>query len=147
MLSMLSMRDLATTPAMSTDPASPLMLASALPAWQTAARAAYTLDANASDARLRAGLAAGVRALTGCAIPDSAIIVDADARRATVALDGALFQLQRAELVLIRPCAHCGTGQFASAPLSARADLGHALAVWQPYHSGCEPSDPAGADW
>lgn len=124
-----------------------MMRVNNMPTWQTAASAAYARDAAASDGRLRAELAARLRALTDCALPDSAIIVDAVARRAIAALDGVVFQLQAGDLIVARSCAHCGTGRFASPPLTSRADLGHALTAWQPYHAGCEPSDPTEADW
>jgi hypothetical protein len=120
--------------------------ASAPLAWQSAAYAAY-VEASASGSRQRNELAERLRALTGCAIRDGAIIVDHDARRATVAMDGVIFQLQGRDLVLLRPCAHCGVALFASPPLSSQADLGHALCGWQPYHMWCEPIDPASADW
>jgi hypothetical protein len=152
---MLSQSDALVSPAISPRLAGRLVAASAppnmqtrpLPAWQAAARAAYMREFGASDDRLRAELAARVQALTNCALQGEVIVVDSAARRATAALDGVVFQLQRGDLTVARPCAHCGAGRFESAPLTSRADLGHALAVWQPYHAGCEPSDPADADW
>lgn len=108
---------------------------------------AYTLEDGGDDASLRAELAARVRALTGYSLPDGAITADRHARRATAVLDGVVFRLQGHEVIVLRPCTHCGTGLFASPPLVSRADLDYALSDWQPYHTGCEPVDPADVDW
>lgn len=112
-------------------------------AWQAAAVAAFALEAGVGSSNLRAELAARLLGLTGCAVSDGAITGDRDARRATATLDGVVFQLWQHDLLLLRPCAYCGTGLFASLPLSSRADLGHALSGWQPYHTECEPVDSA----
>ncbi|HEX9056877.1 MAG TPA: hypothetical protein VF818_05030 [Ktedonobacterales bacterium] len=152
---MLSQLNALTTPLVSSVLADPSVTASAMPetradtpfAWRAAALAAYELESGVGGAHLRVELAARVHALTGCAIPDGAITADRDARRATAAVDGVVFQLQRHDLILLRPCAHCGTGLFESPPLSSRADLGHALSGWQPYHLGCEPADPPDTAW
>src|SRR5260370_41846675 len=127
--------------------AAPDPWAAAPPAWQGAAVAAYAVEAGAGGAHLRAELAMRVHELTGCAIPDGAITVNDDAQRATAALDGVVFQLRGHDLILLRACAYCGTGCFESPSLCSRADLGHALAGWRPYHAGCEPADPAEEDW
>jgi hypothetical protein len=127
--------------------AAPDTWAAAPPAWQAVAVAAYTLEAGTGGTHLRAELARRVHALTGCAIPEGTITVNCDARQATAALDGVVFQLQGHDLILLRPCAYCGTGHFASPSVCSRADLGHALSGWQPYHAGCEPADPAEGDW
>lgn len=116
--------------------------------WQAAALRAYALGAGADSAHLRSELAACVQALTGRTISDGPITADGTTRRMTAVVDGVAFQLQGHDLRLLRPCAHCGTGRFASPSLTSRADLGYALAGWQPYHAGCEPTDPAtDADW
>jgi hypothetical protein len=80
--------------------------------------------------------------LTGCHVAASLVAVDRDAGIAILALDGVRFRLQRHEVVLLRPCANCGTGEFASDPLITKGDLGHALGVWRPLHHGCEAEDP-----
>lgn len=152
---MLSQQQVMTLPAISSDLAGRPGKGKALPEfwtdvscrWRAAALAAYALEAGEDDDSLRAELAARVRRLTGCAIPDGAITADGSARRATAVLDGEVFQLQGHELIVLRPCAHCGTGLFASPSLASRADLGYALSDWQPYHAGCEPVDPADVDW
>ena len=127
--------------------AAPDTWAAAPPAWQAAAVAAYAVEAGAGGVHLRAKLAMRVHELTGCAIPDGAITVNDDAQRATATLDGVVFQLRGHDLILLRPCAYCGTRRFESPSLCSRADLGHALAGWRPYHAGCEPADPAEEDW
>ncbi|HEU0028644.1 MAG TPA: hypothetical protein VFQ25_16170 [Ktedonobacterales bacterium] len=131
-----------------TTSAAPQNRANAPLAWHAAACAAYAqAGAGAGATALRTELAARVHALTGCAIPHGATVTDHDARRATVAVDGWIFQLQGRDLVLLRPCAHCGGALFASPPLASQADLGYALCDWRPYHAWCEPVDPASADW
>jgi hypothetical protein len=129
--------------------AAPDTWAAAPPAWQTAAVAAYALEAGAGGTHLRAELSMRVHELTGCAISDGAITVNCEARRASAALDREVFQLRGHDLILLRPCAYCGTGCFESPSLCSRADLGHALAGWHAYHAGCEPADPAEGegDW
>jgi hypothetical protein len=136
----LSVRPRATT-------AAPDTWAAAPPAWQAAAVAAYALEAGAGGTHLRAELAMRVHALTGCAIPADTIMVNCDARQATAVVDGVVFRLRGHDLILLRPCAYCGTGCFESLSLCSRADLGHALAGRRPYHAGCKPADPADEDW
>lgn len=121
--------------------------AETLSTWQAAALAMYRREVSEGGARLRAELAAQVRALTGRVIPSSAITVDCDGHRAGATMDGVVFQLQGHNLLLLRPCAHCGTGRFASPPLCSRTDLGYALFGWRPYHASCEPADLDDADW
>jgi hypothetical protein len=58
-----------------------------------------------------------------------------------VAMEDVVFQLRHAELFLVRPCVHCGAGHFRSATIDCVADLGHALAVWEPRCPGCIPDD------
>jgi hypothetical protein len=111
--------------------------------WQVAALTAYALEAGAESVHLHSELAVRVQALTGWTIPDRAITADGAVRRATAVVDGVVFQLRGHDLSLLRPCAHCGTGHFASPALASRADLGYVLSGWQPYHAGCEPADLA----
>jgi hypothetical protein len=94
------------------------------------------------ESALRKELVDRVGMLTGRRVVSSLVGVDGDARVAFVALDGVRFRLRRHEVVLLRPCAYCGTGEFASDPLIAQEDLGHALGVWQPLHRECEVDDP-----
>lgn len=108
------------------------------PAWQSAAVVAYAQETNAC---LRDELVARVHELTGCDVRENAVIVDRDARCATLALDGVAFQLRCHALVLLRPCEQCGVGLLASPELCSRADLGYALSAWHPCHTECESSD------
>lgn len=64
---------------------------------------------------------------------------------ATFVFDGLLFHLEgeRMELFLVRQCAYCGTGEFRSMPLKSLADLGQAIAIWEPLHACCRSEDPA----
>jgi hypothetical protein len=101
----------------------------------------------ASIARGPAGpaeeLARAVRALTGQALPAEAIWADSAEQVAGAVLDDVHFRWQGGQLVLVRPCVHCGLGLIASPALPTLADLGHALADWQPRHADCEQEDPA----
>jgi hypothetical protein len=90
---------------------------------------------------MQAELIARVRSLTGQPVTPEAVYVDLDARLAQVMLDGVMFRWRRDELVLLRPCAECGVGQFESLPLRGPADLGYALSVWRPTHDGCEQDE------
>src|SRR5579859_2322348 len=92
--------------------------------WQAEAIETYRLHLIDDESALRQELADRVGSLTGFRVAPSSVAVDRDARVAFVALDGVLFRLQRHEIVLLRPCAYCGTGEFASAPLETQGDLG-----------------------
>jgi hypothetical protein len=110
-------------------------------AWMARAVAAYMQRYD--EANLRTTIARQVRLLTDKMPADEQIWVDVASRAASVAVDGMLFRLEQGQLLLMRPCAHCGVGQLASVSLRSEADLGHALAVWQPLHADCRPEDPA----
>jgi hypothetical protein len=110
--------------------------------WQTEAIEHYRRAITGVEDALRAELEGRVASLTGRHVTPSLVVVDRDARIAFLALDGVRFRLRRHDVVLLRPCAHCGTGEFASEPLITRCDLGHALGVWQPLHHACEAEDP-----
>jgi hypothetical protein len=111
--------------------------------WRTRAIAANQQTEPDAIATLRAELAIRIRSLTGCTTELESIAVDPDTRTATAVMDGAVFRLVGRDLTLLRPCAYCGTGQFASPAIRSLADLGHALAVWEPLHKDCQPQDPA----
>jgi hypothetical protein len=104
--------------------------------WQARAIAAYRLS-QPDEAALRLKLAAAVHALTGRAIAPDAILVDLTGRAASARADGARFRWADGQLHLLRPCAHCGLGAFASPPLRSAAELGFALSDWQPLHDDC----------
>jgi hypothetical protein len=112
------------------------------PDWRVKAVEVYADTADMALLRLGRQLAERLLALTGCAALEEMIAVDTAGRSASAVMDGALFLFRRDELVIMRPCAYCGTGRFVSEPLERQADLGYALAVWAPYHRDCEPVDP-----
>lgn len=111
-------------------------------AWRTRAIAAFR-QAEPDSAALRAEMAARLRSLTGSTIAPERIHADAATGTAAAVVDGAVFRLVGQDLVLLRPCAHCGVGQFASPTIRDLADLGSALVVWKPLHDDCRPEDPA----
>jgi hypothetical protein len=113
------------------------------PTWREGAITAHRRIERERALALRADLAARVRTLTGSAVAPDTVYLNRETGVATVAVDGARFRLSGGALVLLRPCAHCGTGQFASAPIEDCADLGGALADWTPLHEECQPEDSA----
>jgi hypothetical protein len=110
--------------------------------WQAKAVAVYAGTTDAARQQLQHRLAKRLLDLTGHGAPAEAIAVDAEGRSASAVVDGVRFLLRRDDLMIVRPCAHCGTGRFVSEPLECQPDLGYALAVWEPYHRDCEPQDP-----
>jgi hypothetical protein len=110
--------------------------------WKARAITTYQQQRRDDGAALRLGLARHVRALTGRVVHADAIWVDLDGRMALATVDGVRFRWERDQLVILRPCALCGSGQFASAPLTDRAEIGYALSDWQPRHAQCQPDDP-----
>jgi hypothetical protein len=111
--------------------------------WQTEAIAEYARTCDDTRRHPRRRLAERLNALIGCTLDEQTIIEDASALRATAAVDGTVFRLCGSVLMVARPCSHCGTGVFESAPIVSGSDLGYALAGWRPYHHDCEPADPA----
>jgi hypothetical protein len=111
--------------------------------WQAQAVAVYTETIGVARLRLRQRLSEQLRTLTGCVAPKETIAVDSVGRSASAVVDSAQFLLRRNELVIVRPCAYCGTDRFVSEPLERQADLGYVLAVWAPYHRECKPVDPS----
>lgn len=106
--------------------------------WQTKALAANVFARN-----MRRQLAKRVFALTGRVLQERAIVENVAAQRVSALVDGVLFRLRGNELVIVRPCAYCGTGHFESAAIASRADLGYKLVTWKPFHDECAPSDPS----
>lgn len=84
-----------------------------------------------------------VRAVIGQEVSPAQVWASPAEQAAALSVDGVRFRWEQGRLVLLRPCVHCGLGQLASPALHARADLGYALADWQPRHAGCEQDDPA----
>jgi hypothetical protein len=109
--------------------------------WKMAARAAYYLAEHETLTGLRGMLASRLLALTGYLISPSSIVVDRESQQATGTLDGMRFQLKRHQLRLVRHCVSCGLREHTSPPLETLADLGHALAVWEPRCDHCIEGD------
>jgi hypothetical protein len=110
--------------------------------WKAQVIATYQQYRQSEGSALRRTLAQRVHALTGHELNEGAIWVDLDERIALATVDGVRFRWERDQLVLLRPCALCGSGQFASAPLTDQAEIGYALSDWQPHHPQCQPDDP-----
>ena len=112
--------------------------------WRARAVREYERSLPARRAGLSAEITARVSGLTGRHLARAEIHVSADGSVAHAGVDGTRFRLYRhGNLVLVRPCAHCGTGEFESPRLSDLADLGHALGHgtlgcgWWPLHENC----------
>ena len=112
-------------------------VAAALPTWREEAIAEARREAAESGLTLRAELASRVRALTARPVAPDTVDAAGEAGLPIVTVDGTTFRLARGTLVVLHPCARCGTGQFASPPIVGVADLGRALDGWQPLHDDC----------
>ena len=117
----------------------------ALPIWREDAIAAARRKATTVVLTMRAELASRVRALTGIPVAPDSVYADGDVGVANITVDGTTFRLAQGTLVILRPCAYCGTSHFVSPPVASIADLGRALDGWQPLHDDCRPEDPT--DW
>lgn len=106
--------------------------------WQARAIAIYRKH---EATELSTALLRAIRILTGQEVGAERVWVDREERSAGVVVDGVHFRWEHDRLVLLRPCVHCGIGQVASPALHSQADLGYALAVWQPHHPGCQAED------
>lgn len=116
--------------------------------WRVNAVAIYADTKDMARLRMRRRIAERLLALTGYGVSEETIAADTAGRSASAVVDGVLFLLRADALVIVRPCAHCGTGRFISEPLKRRADLGYALSGWAPYHRDCEPVDaPDDVSW
>ncbi|MFN8513859.1 MAG: hypothetical protein U0232_16760 [Thermomicrobiales bacterium] len=113
--------------------------------WREEAIGAYRQTERERALALRADLAARVRALTGVPVGADSVSLSRETGEATVTVDGAVFRLAHGVLRLVRPCAHCGTGQFLSGAIEDRADLGGALGAWMPLHEECQPEEAIGS--
>ena len=113
--------------------------------WQARAIAAYWLN-QPDEAALRQKLAAAVQALTSRTVEPDAIYVDLMGRAASARVDGVHFRWADSQLLVIRPCAHCGLGAFANLPVRRAEELGLALADWQPLHDDCRPFEADAID-
>jgi hypothetical protein len=81
-----------------------------------------------------------VHALTGIAIEE--VWVDHGEQVALTVVDGVPFRYAGEQLTVLRSCVLCGSGRFASPPVTSLADIGCALSAWQPRHLECQPDDP-----
>lgn len=84
-------------------------------------------------------LVAAVRRLAGRALDLDALVVDGAGRAAWGSLDGVRLRWRHGQLAVVRPCAHCGCGAFASRPLATLQDIVSAVGEWQPLHRDCRP--------
>jgi hypothetical protein len=116
-----------------------------IPSWQDQAISAYTGTRALKTAAVQAELDARIEALINYKPAPESIYVDPETGVSTVSIDGTLFRLEGDCLSLVRPCAYCGTGEFTSEPIEDLADLGHALAIWQPMHEECASQNVS--DW
>jgi len=113
--------------------------------WHSVAIDAFIHGEHDDVAALRVDLAARVAALTGQPIAPETITIARASKQARIAVDGVRFQLQNGELSILRTCVECGLTTHASPPISSRADLGYALAGWQPRGNCCTPDEDE--DW
>lgn len=95
--------------------------------WQRRAVERYRRQQPDAAAALRTEIAARVGKLTGRVIDPSAIVVEEQLQAALVSVDGIQFRWDRSYLTVIRPCAYCGLGRFASPPIRDMRDLGYVL--------------------
>ncbi|HKP54346.1 MAG TPA: hypothetical protein VJ183_17045 [Chloroflexia bacterium] len=114
---------------------------------QDRAISTYRVTESVISAALQSELARRIEAIMNYRPSPETIFANPVTLTATFSHDGSLFRLEGARsvatLVLVRPCAYCGTGEFSSIPLTDLADLGYALTVWEPLHADCQEADPA----
>ena len=110
--------------------------------WQDRAIEVYGQAAAKETSSLQVELAHRLLVLTGRVIAQDSIYANRDERLAVANVDGTVFRLHRDRLVVVRPCAHCGTGEFESPAIQVLSDLGHALSVWEPLHKDCQTEEP-----
>ncbi|HEX8597730.1 MAG TPA: hypothetical protein VF952_04360 [Chloroflexia bacterium] len=113
------------------------------PQWQIEALEAYEESLQPLDVRMRIDMASRVLALTGRRIAPEAIYADAMNQVAVATVDGIVFKLLKENLVILRSCVRCGCCQFASMPVTNRAELGYVLAEWEPRCASCQDEDSA----
>jgi hypothetical protein len=122
-------------------------LGDAASTWRVRALPADRRAGGEEAAALGVELAARIQTLTGQVIALDVIYVNVPDRRATATVDGVMFELRGRDLVVMRSCAHCGVGQFASPAIERLADLGYALSEWRPFHTDCTPVDGPDEAW
>ena len=123
----------------------PVVFADPAGDWRDQAIMAYQHHRPRAMMAMKADLAGRLHMLIGRPIPEDSISVDSDQQIALVVVDNVLFRWRRQAVVVVRPCAECGLGQFESPALMEPADVGYALSAWQPLHPYCQAEDPV--DW
>lgn len=116
-------------------------------AWQVQSVQESERSLMAEHDDLREELAARILALTWQRIPPENVY--ADGRLADADMGVISFRLYRhGLLVVVRPCAYCGTGHFESPEISGLEDLGRALSssAWRPMHEDCKDHDDYASD-
>jgi hypothetical protein len=111
--------------------------------WRARAADAYRQNEIPEAMVLRAELSARLLALTGRTVTGASVWVDQKSRVAVGVLDGTVFRLRQGNLTVVRPCAHCATGEYESPTIVSLADLGYALNGWEPRCPHCELEDSA----
>jgi hypothetical protein len=110
--------------------------------WKAQAIEAYHQRRPYEDRAMRLALTERVQVFTRCTVAIDAIMVDLDEQFASAVVDSVLFRWGTTGLAILRPCASCGSGRFASPSLTSQADVGYAITVWQPHNPNCQPEDP-----
>jgi hypothetical protein len=113
----------------------------ARPQWQMEAIEEYEESLEPLEVRMRRDMASRVLALTGHRLMPDAIYADARSRVAVATVDGLVFKLMKENLVILRACVQCNCCQFASMPITNRAELGYMLTEWEPRCSTCQAED------
>lgn len=111
------------------------------PLWQVEAAEEYEESLQPLEARLRGEMACRIQSLTGHTLTPGEIYVDARSQTSVSTVDGMVFKLLKNNLVVFRPCVQCNCGQYASPPISNRAELGYMLTDWEPRCPTCVPED------
>src|SRR3712207_5571801 len=95
----------------------------AKPQWQVDAIGEYEESLQPLEARLRGEMAYRILELTGHELATGDIYVDARSQTAVATVDCMLFKLLKGNLLVFRACVQCNCGQYASPPVSNRAEL------------------------
>jgi hypothetical protein len=113
----------------------------ARPRWQIEAIEEYEESLQPLAVTMRRGLASRVLALTGHRVSPDSIYANPSSRVAVTTVDGVVFKLIKENLVVLRPCVQCGCFQYESMPVTNIAELGYALAEWEPRCPSCPRED------
>ncbi|MDQ3928068.1 MAG: hypothetical protein M3328_02855 [Chloroflexota bacterium] len=111
------------------------------PGWQIEAIEEYEESLGPLDARMRHDLASRILALTGHRVAADEVYADARSQVAVTTVDGIVFKLLKENLVILRACVQCNCCQFASMPITNRAELGYMLTEWEPRCPDCAAED------